>query len=184
MNVSPDSFARSPDRPEGPVREESLLQAHLSRELDPQLGQARRRFEQMLAAGPGAAGSSSMRLDARGAAPSTHWRWIIGAVTAAAACLAFGVSFFYGLDWGDGGPGVMVQNTSPDSPLQAVGYTPLEYRESWQARDLGTYELNGKPVRAVHRQQWETARYRNDEGYEVTIEVPREQLVLVDAPVQ
>ena len=179
MNTSRDSIPFA-DRPETPDPEEHLLREHLARALDGQLGQARRRFETALAQ---EAERPPLRLHA--APAGWNWRWVLGTLTAAAACLAFGISFFNGLDFGST-PRTIVSNGAETGTqgVQPIGYTPLEYRESWQAHDLGTYEFEGRPVRAVHRQQWERARYRNDQGYEVTIEVPREQLVLVDAPVQ
>lgn len=153
--------------------QERQLRAHLAGQLDPHLGQARRRFEQMLAES-----AEPAPLPLRGAAgPSVwNWRWSMG-LLAAAACIAFAVGLW----------GIFDSNNSPLStriPGEEARLTPLEYSESWQAEDLGTYKFDGRPVRAVHHQQWETTRYRDAQGYQVQIEVPRTQLVLVDAPVQ
>jgi hypothetical protein len=175
MNRSPDSFAGPSGAPAD--RQDRLIEAHLARELDPQLGQARRRFERMLA-------------DGRAAGPlrpgnglSWNHRWTIGVLTALAACMALGVGM-WNLDQGTSPPVQVGAGDGGESAMRPVGYTPLEYRESWQSQDLGTYEFEGRPVRAVHRKQWETTRYRDAKGYEVKLELPREQLVLVDAPVQ
>jgi len=159
--------------------EEQLLQAHLSARLDPQVGRARRRFEQLLAEEET---SSSGPLPLHSG--RVNWRWTVGLITAAAACAAFGLSLWMGLDMGKRSQSPVSKGEGAVPGLTQAAYTPLEYQESWQSRDLGVYEFKGRPVRAVHRQQWETTRYRDAEGYEVKIEVPREQLVLVDAPVQ
>lgn len=160
--------------------ERQLVQAHLVRRLDPQMGQARRRFEQALAA---------ERLAARPApavpaGPGWQWRIGLGLLTAAAAGLAL-MAVLWPVLRGEGGrPAPVVQGETAQVAGSEAGYVPLEYRESWQARDLGMYELGGRPVRAVHRQQWESARFRDEQGYEVSIEMPAQQLVFVDAPVQ
>src|SRR5688500_13243414 len=162
--------------------EEQLLQAHLSARLDPQVGRARRGFQQMLAEEETSSSGTLPLHSGR-----VNWRWTIGLITAAAACAAFGLSLWMGLDTGTSNSGGQLSQGPEGSNvpgLTQAGYTPLEYQESWQSRDLGVYEFKGRPVRAVHRQQWETTRYRDAEGYEVKIETPREQLVLVDAPVQ
>lgn len=159
--------------------ERQLVQACLRRRLDPHLGQTRRRFEQALAAERFAARPAP----AAPAATAWQWRIGIGLLTAAAAGLALMAVLWPVLRGEPGRPSPVVQG-EPVQEMGEAGYVPLEYRESWQARDLGMYELGGRPVRAVHRQQWESARFRNEQGYEVSIEMPAQQLVFVDAPVQ
>lgn len=156
--------------------QEHRLQAHLAAELDPHVGRARRRFEQMLAE---SAEPAPLRL--RGAGGPSVWnrRWSMG-LLAAAACIAFAVGLWGVFDSG----GWRGTELSGGKLAKEARFTPLEYSESWQSEDLGTYKFDGRPVRAVHQQQWETTRYRDAQGYEVEIEVPRTQLVLVDAPVQ
>lgn len=178
MNFSPDSFSGSSGPTSTPDHADGLVAEHLARELDPRLGQSRRRFEQLLADGQAA---PPLRIGA--SAMPWNQRWMIGLLTAVAACLAFGVGL-WNLDLGTTPPVQVGAGNGGESAMQPVGYTPLEYRESWQSQDLGTYEFEGRPVRAVHRKHWETTRYRDAKGYEVKIELPREQLVLVDAPVQ
>ena len=169
MTHSPQNL---PDRPGA---EQRLIQAHLASELDPHLGSARRRFERALAE------ESQMlppiRLRGRGAA-SWNWRWSLGLVAAAAS-----VAVTIGL-WALFEAGRPVQPVIGELAGGSGQLTPLEYSESWEEQDLGMYEFDGRPVRAVHHQQWERSRYRDPSGYEVQIEEPRSRLVLVDAPVQ
>lgn len=158
--------------------EERLLEAHLAAQLDQHVGQARRRFEQMLAMS--AEQPAPLRL--HGGAGQGIWnrRWSMG-LLATAACIAFAVGLWSLFD-SNGLNGTELSGRT-DSAAEAR-FMPLEYSESWQAEDMGTYKFDGRPVRAVHHQQWETTRYRDAQGYEVQVEVPRTQLVLVDAPVQ
>ena len=162
--------------PEGPGAEERLIQAHLASQLDPHLGMARRRFETALAAESQPL-SRPIRLHERHPT-AWNWRWSLGLVAAAAS-----VALAVGL-WGLFEAGKPVQPVIGDLADGQGHLTPLEYSESWEEQDLGMYEFDGRPVRAVHHQQWERSRYRDPKGYEVQIEEPRSRLVLVDAPVQ
>lgn len=163
------------------VDDEAEVRRFLAARLDTHLGAARGRFEEALA-DEEALGSANR--DQRGIRRS------VVALLAAAACAAFAVGLWLRADSETVGPqaaGAIAETSTTTlvgtSHESAGRFTPLEYNQRRRSRDLGTYVLDGKPVQAVHRQQWQTTQYTTD-GYTVRIERPREELVFVDAPVQ
>ena len=171
------------DSPPVPGSEEVALRHFLAPRLDPHVGRARRHFEAALAAEPWAPAPMPLR-----PASSRHdgwdWRWSFGALLAAAAAVAFGIGLWNGPGAWPGGSGYQTPSLAQVTGEPAGPLTPVQYSERWEARDLGTYVLDGKPVQAVHRQQWQSSQYKAKGGYTVQIELPREELVLVDTPVQ
>ena len=170
-------MTRSPHNlSDGPEDQDRLIQSHLASELDGHLGTARRRFEAALGEQTHAL-PRPIRLHEHRSS-GWNWRWSLGLVAAAAV-----VALSIGL-WGLFESGRPVQPVMGDIAEASGPLTPLEYSESWESQDLGMYEFGGRPVRAVHQEQWERTRYRDANGYQVQIEEPRSRLVLVDAPVQ
>jgi hypothetical protein len=161
---------------DGPGAEDRLIQAHLASELDRHLGTARRRFEATLGEETHALPQPIRLHEHR--STGWNWRWSLGLVAAAAS-----VTIAIGL-WGLFEAGRPVEPVMGPIAEGSGHLTPMEYSESWESQDLGMYEFEGRPVRAVHQEQWERTRYRDAKGYQVQIEEPRSRLVLVDAPVQ
>ena len=155
---------------------EDAVRSHLSAELDPHLGAARRRFTATLAA---------EATPPQGLSPA--WRWIGGGL-AAAAGVALAGGLWLNLPNSSPPPPQVADNDGPSAvmrPVPEAAATPVRLDERWQSRDLGTYvDADGRPVRAIGRRQWRAMRYRNEDGSDVRIEVPQNYLVLVDAPVR
>lgn len=177
MTANPHDSSRE----SGPslAREEQLLASHLSARLDGHLGGARKRFEAILEAETAAPRPVRPSDGHRG---RWGWHWGLG-LFAAAACVLVVVSLLVTLRGRPQGGSSIAAGPDSQQPLGVSNLTPLEYSESWNSADLGVYEFGGQPVRAVHQQQWERARYQ-DAGYEVQIDVPCSNLVLYDAPIQ
>ena len=182
-------------RPTSEQRAEAALHEHYQRELAGVQGKARATF---LAAIEQETATRTRRSGA-------GRRLFIGTLMAAAAALAFG----FGL-WSvrTVSPERPLAATAPapevsgadapettgraDSAFRTLAYDPADLRpvtpvtrqQWWQTQDAGTYVVDGEPVRAVQRREWETTTFRNAAGFQVTIERPREQWMLVDADVQ
>lgn len=165
---------------------DTALRDHFTRELAGVEGRSRAAF---LAALEQEAATS----------PPASWgrRLIIGTLLAAAAAMAFGFGIWSARtvdrapmpEVASNGPG---EAGEPGHSFQTLAYdladlrpvTPVAREQYWQSRDTGTYVIDGAPVRAVQRREWEKTSFRNAAGFEVTIERPREQWMLVDAEVQ
>lgn len=175
---------------------DSALSDHFSHELAGVEGRSRSAF------------LAALEQEATATIPrfSTGRRLLIGTLLAAAASLAFGFGIWSARTVNPAGPlasgSDLVPREVPDIPdgeggdadstFQTLAYdpsdlrpvTPVSREQWWQARDAGTYVIDGEPVRAVQRREWERTWFRNAAGYEVTIERPREQWMLVDADIQ
>lgn len=177
---------------------DGALRDHFARELAGVEGRSRAAFLAAVEQEAGVAGNRH----------SPARRLFLGTLLAAAAALAFGfgiwsartVSPDVSLATGDplaekapdDGSNADSAREEPERPFQTLAYdpgdlrpvTPVAREQWWQTRDAGTYVVDGEPVRAVQRREWEKTSFRNAAGFVVTIERPREQWMLVDADVQ
>lgn len=185
---------------------DEALRSHLGRQLDPHLGNARRGFETMLA-------REAMQPTPPLRLRRSRWFIGLAAAAAACVVFGMGSWLGQSETTRPAGPvagtnrpldprthesgdGMAEQESSQEpvpshgfgtlelDPSDAGRFLPVRQDEVWRARNLGTYVVDGQPVRAVERQGWQTVQYETEAGARVSIETPRHQVLLIDASVQ
>ena len=137
---------------------DAVVRSHLSAELDPHLGAARRRFAATLAAATLAAAETArepLQPTLQTLSPawrSPAWRWI-GGTLAAAAGVALAAGLWLGLPGPESAPPQVADDGGPaavTTQAPEAAATPVRLDERWQSRDLGTFvDADGRPVRAI-----------------------------------
>lgn len=149
-----------------------MLGSHLKRELDPHVGSAMLKFD------------SEHRLKLRPSAGEGAWPSRIRFAAAAVVMLGIGVasSVLY-RNMGPSGSNPLV---APNVSKQNIPFTEA-VQSSWtQTYDGGTVMIDPQtPARMLRRVQYEKTEWKDQDGkWQSRIDIPQEDVILVDMPKQ
>lgn len=170
--MSQNPTQSDPDEPA-----EALLRSHLSAELDSHVGRARAAFDEAIV---------------HERARRAFWRRGLYAVGSLAAAAAVAAGIW--IAWPSQSPsspmhlanGQATSQPNPHDGLMSVNWSPTDVtrQQAWRTQEAGTVLIAGRPARAIVREAWQTTRFRDPEGFDVQIDVPKRDVVFINLPTQ